>query len=201
MHAGGGHQLDSMQWIPGYGGDRPMFEGVIAGAFFGSKQYYFFALPEALLFLPSVKLRIGAGSGPDAFVAGWKMGGLIGGVVGATIAGALADPAIDDTAYECLSETQLFELARSRRGSFACLNDDIEWIQLDAPSGLARLLGSSRLAGWLTLRDRRLGKRTVEIYDPAMLALACESLPERFGDRVRIKVEYDDQAMRYRPRR
>jgi hypothetical protein len=200
MYAGGGQQLDSMQWVQGHGGERPMFEGVIAGMLFGSRPYYFFGLPEGLLFLPSVKLRVGEGNGQDAFVAGWKMGGLIGGLVGAAIAGTLADPAVDDTAYECLTDTQLFELARRRRGSFACLNDDVEWIQLDAPSGLARLVGSSRLAGWLTLRDRRLGKRTIEIYDPATLALACESLPERFGDRVRINVEYDDRAMRYRPR-
>ena len=62
------------------------------------------------------------------------------------------------------------------------------------------MFADSTLAGWIALRDRTLGKITLEIHEQPALAVAVETLPRRLGERVHLNVEFDQQAMRFVPR-
>ena len=49
----------------------------------------------------------------------------------------------------------------------------------------------STLAGTIIIRDRRLGKLTLEVHDQAALSVAVDALPRRFAERCFVNVELD----------
>ena len=201
MYGGGAMQLQSMEWLQGHTGDRPTFDAKIANTFFGSRDYHVFVMPEGLLFLHSHNKTTQADSGPSkAVVAGALLGGALGACIGAAIASNASVAAQRETGFQLYSEEELYALARQRKKSFVAKADNIEWISIDAPSGLSGMLADSKLAGWISFRESKLGKRTLEIYDQAAMSVAVDALPRRYGMRCSVNVELNRSTMKFGPR-
>ena len=77
---------------------------------------------------------------------------------------------------DCCPEERLIELARKRKKSFVAKLDEIISLTIDAPSSFGRLFADSTLAGWITLRDKCLGKIILEIHDQPAMAIAVEKI-------------------------
>ena len=99
------------------------------------------------------------------------------------------------------SEEELFELARTRKRSFVSKYDDVSSIAITAPSGWDRLFAPSTLAGYITLRDKTLGKVKMEIHDQAAMSVAVDASPRRLAERVWVNVEFDQRNTRFVPKR
>ena len=190
MYNSGEMQLSSMSWLNNNANDRPSFQAIIPGTF-STRKYQVFSMPQGLLFLER-RDKPGAGGEPNNGAV--VMGAVLGGMVGACIAHAITSnsaPAEAETGLECLREEDLFELARTRKKSFVCKNEEIQSISIDAPGSWARMFNDSSLAGWVTVRDRALGKVKMEIRDQAAMSVAVDCLPRRFPNRVFVNVAFD----------
>lgn len=195
-------ELQSTGWLQGCSTDRPSFQALIARGLSSPRPFQVFSLPNGFLFL---ELRNQPGSrgnaASGAVVAGAVLGGAIGAVIGGMIAGSASQDATVESGFERCSEDELFELARSRKRSFVAKHEEIVSVSIDAPGALGKTFGNGKLAGWITLRDRVLGKVKMEVRDQSALALALEILPRRLGDRVRANVELDARTMKFVPKR
>ncbi|HMC11308.1 MAG TPA: hypothetical protein VKH44_08455, partial [Pirellulaceae bacterium] len=98
------------------------------------------------------------------------------------------------------SEDELYQLASQRRKSFVAKNDEILSVTIDAPGTFTRMFGCSKLAGYITLRDHKLGKVKMEIYDQAAMSVAVDSLPRRLKERAFVNVEFDLGSTTFRPK-
>jgi hypothetical protein len=183
--------------------DRPSFNAVIRRTF-SKTPYQVFAMPRGLLFLERRIASSGGGGGnhTNAIVAGAVLGGALGAVIGAAISESCQGSAATerDEHLEAYPEETLIELARTRKKSFVTKYDEIISLAIDAPGSLARMFADSTLAGWITIRDKCLGKITAEIHEQPALAVAAENLPRRLGERVQINVELDQKALRFVPK-
>jgi len=200
MYAAGQLELQSTTWMQRNTSDRPSFRAVVRRTF-SKGQYQVFALPRGLLFLERRSITDSVGNGPSgAVVAGAVLGGAVGAMIGAAIASSASSSSERDENLDICDEETLIELARSRRKSFVAKLDEIISVSIDAPGSLGRMFADSSLAGWITLRDRCLGKVTLEIHEQPAMAVAVETLPRRLGERVQINVEFDQQKLRFVPR-
>jgi hypothetical protein len=191
MYNPGAMQLSSMNWLNNNANDRPSFQAIIPGTF-STRKYQVFSMPQGLLFLER-RDKAGSGGGEPNNQA-IVMGAVLGGMVGACIAHAITSnsaPAEAETGLECLREEDLFELARTRKKSFVAKIDEIQSISIDAPGTWGRMFNDSSLAGWVTIRDRALGKVKMEIRDQASMSVAVDCLPRRFANRVFVNVAFD----------
>jgi len=102
--------------------------------------------------------------------------------------------------FDLCSEEELFQLAKERRRSFVSKTDEILSVSIDAPGSFGRLFANSSLAGWITLRDRKLGKVAMDIHDQAAMSVAVDVLPRRLGERAFVNIELDRQTMKFRPK-
>jgi hypothetical protein len=195
-------QLQSMEWLQGHTGDRPTFDATISNTFFGSRNYHVFVMPQGLLLLHAHNKPGQADSGPSkAVVAGAVLGGALGACIGAAVASNASVAAQRETGFQLYSEEELYALARQRKKSFVAKADNIEWLSIDAPSGLSGMLADGKLAGWITFRESNIGKRTLEIYDQAAMSVAVDALPRRYGMRCSVNVELNRSTMKFGPRR
>jgi hypothetical protein len=198
MYSAGQQQMKSATWLQGHAGDRPSFQATVCRTF-STRPYQVFAMPQGLLFL---ELKNKPGSAKDntgAVVAG----AVLGGAIGASIAGMMTSgPAETGRSenFELCSEEELFQIAKERRRSFVSKTEEILSVSIDAPSGLSRMFADSSLAGWITLRDRKLGKVSMEIHDQASMQIAVDALPRRLKEKVFVNVEFDRQTTKFRPR-
>jgi hypothetical protein len=200
MYTPGQMQMQSAALLQGYAGDRPAFEAIVCRTF-SAKPFQVFALPQGLLFL-ELRNKPGSGGGGNnnnAIVIGAVLGGMIGAGIAAALADANAAPA-DTENFDMCSEDELFALAQKRRRSFVSKADEIMSVTIDAPRGLSRLFANSSLAGYITIRDRKLGKVSMEIHDQAAMSVAVDALPRRFGERVFVNVEFDRHSTKFVPR-
>jgi hypothetical protein len=200
MYNAGQLQLQSANWLNGHTGDRPSFHATVSRTF-SSRTYHVFALPQGLLFLHSKRTGRGNASEEEeqkARMVGMMLGGAIGACIGSAIASA-GSAADDHENFDLCSEEELFELAKRRKNSFVAKNDEILSVSIDAPRGFSRLFADSTLAGWITIRDRRLGKLTLEVHDQAALSVAVDALPRRFADRCFVNVELDRNTAKFVP--
>ena len=201
MYTSGQLELQSTAWLQKSVSDRPSFRAVVRRTF-SKTHYQAFALPRGILFLErrDITESSGGGTNTNAMVAGAVMGGMVGAMIGAAIANSMASTSVREENLDACPEERLIELARARKKSFVAKLDEIVSLTIDAPSSFGRMFADSTLAGWITLRDKCLGKITLEIHDQPGLAIAVENLPRRLGNRVFINVELDQQAMRFVPR-
>jgi hypothetical protein len=200
MYTPGQQQLQSATWLQNYSGDRPSFQANVRRTL-SSRPYQVFVMPQGLLFLElRHKLGCGGNNNNNAVVIGAVMGGMIGACIGAAIAGADAGAGGRIENFESCTEQELFELAAKRRRSFTSRIDEILSVRVDAPGCLSRLLADSTLAGWVTLRDRKLGKVSMHVYDQGALSVAVDALPRRLRERAFINVELDRHTAKFRPR-
>ena len=198
MYRSGQLELESNGWMQSRIGDRPAFQAAVSRGF-SSQNLHVFLLPQGFLFLKKAKTQQNDGdSMRRAVTAGAAVGGLVGAMMGAALASAANNQVEEDENFEMSANDHLMSLARSRKGSFISLNDDIRSVTISAPGAIGRMFGS--VAGWITIRDKRLGKITIEVKDPSSLASIVEAAPKRFGDRANIRVRWDDAKMRYVPR-
>jgi hypothetical protein len=123
---------------------------------------------------------------------------MMGACIGAAIAGSMSGAENNENLDLC-SEEELFEMAKKRKRSFVAKNDDILSVSIDAPRGWSRMFADSSLAGWILIRDRRLGKLTLEVHDQAALSVAVDALPRRFSDRAFVNVELDRHTAKFVP--
>jgi hypothetical protein len=195
-------ELQSNRWLAGNSADRPSFSASVRRGLSGPRPFQVFLLPTGLLFL-ELKHRPGApGTGPSgAVVAGAVLGGAIGACIGAAIASSMSGPAESESGFEYMDEDQLFDLARSRKRSFASKLDEIRSVSVDVPGFFSSMFAERTLVGWVTLRDSVLGKVQMDIHDPSAMALAIEALPRRLGDRVQVNVELDRRTAKFLPKR
>jgi hypothetical protein len=200
MYTSGQMALQSTAWLQKSTSDRPSFKAVLRGAF-SKTRYQTFVLPRGLLFLERRDItESSAGGGSGAVVAGAVLGGAVGAIIGAAVVSSMTTTSVRDENLDICPEETLIELARARKQSFVAKLDEIISLSIDAPSSFGRLFADSTLAGWITLRDKCLGKVTLEIHEQPSLAIAVENLPRRLGERVHINVEFDQQAMRFVPK-
>ncbi len=198
MYRSGQMELESSGWMQSRVGERPAFQALVSRGF-SSRMLHVFLMPQGFLFLQKLKRRQNDGDTMrNAVAAGAAVGGLMGAMMGAALAGASNRPVEEDENFEMSANDHILSLARSRKGSFIALNDDIRSVTFNAPGVIGRMFGS--VAGWITVRDNRLGKITIEVKDPSALASMVEAAPKRFGDRANVNVRWDDAKMRYVPR-
>jgi hypothetical protein len=202
MYTSGQMALQSTAWVQKSTSDRPSFNVVMRRAL-SRTHLQAFALPRGLLFLERRNITQGGDGVPtNAIVAGALLGGALGAVIGAALstnAPASAGSVRDENLDMCSEET-LIELARTRKKSFVAKFDEIISLSIDAPGSFGRMFADSTLAGWLTLRDKCLGKITLEIHEQPAMAVAVENLPRRLGERVHVNVDFDQQALRFVPK-
>jgi len=198
MYNAGQMQLQSANWMNSHTADRPSFHAKVCRMFSVTRTYQVFAMPQGLLFLESKS----QGGGPSddtqqrAVMVGAVLGGMMGACIGAAIAGS-GSPTHNRENFELCSEEELFEMAQKRKRSFVSKNDEIVSVSIDAPRGWSRMFADSSLAGWIVIRDRRLGKLTLEVHDQAALSVAIDALPRRFGDRAFVNVELDRNTAKF----
>src|SRR5262245_13694366 len=197
MYTPGQMQLQSVAMLNSSTGDRPSFQATVCRTF-SARPYQVFMMPQGLLFLERRDKAAMAKDNANAVV----VGAVLGGMLGACIASALTSNSDSqaESGLEHLREEDLFELARTRKRSFVARQDEILSLTIDAPGSFGRLFTNSSLAGWIKLRDRKLGKLTMEVHDQAALSVAVDSLPRRYGDRVVVNVEFDRERTMFRPR-
>jgi hypothetical protein len=198
MYRSGQMELESSGWLQSRIGERPAFQAAVSRGF-SSRTLHVFLMPQGFLFLQKGRRRQNDGDTMrNAVAAGAAVGGLMGAMMGAALAGA-ANPAVEeDENFDMSANDHILSLARSRKGSFISLNDDIRSVTISAPGVIGRMFGS--VAGWVTIRDKRLGKISIEVKDPNALSAIVEVAPKRFGDRANVNLRWDDATMRYVPR-
>ena len=198
MYRSGQMELESNSWLQSRIGERPAFQASVSRGF-SSQTLHVFLLPQGFLFLQKAKTAQSDGDTMRrAVAAGAAVGGLMGAMMGAALASAANRPSEEDENFEMSANDHLMSLARQRKGSFISLNDDVRSVTISAPGAIGRMFGS--VAGWITIRDKRLGKITIEVKDPGSLASIVEAAPKRFGDRANVNVRWDDAKSRYVPR-
>jgi hypothetical protein len=205
----GQFELQSASILATHTGDRPSFQADVSRGWFGSRHFQVFAMPQGLLFLEMHLKDYGnlGGGGPSAagifmMTQFGALGGLAAGLAAARDAERYGSRPEDkwETGLDALTEDELLDLAKSRRKSFVSKIGEISAVSIDAPGGFRRALGDSTLQGTITLRDRTLGKVTMEIRDAAAMSVAVDALPRRLGNRVQVNVKFDQQSMRFVPR-
>jgi hypothetical protein len=203
MYTAGHQELQSNRWLQGHTGDRPSFDAIIARGFSGNRRFQVFAMTRGLLCLDKGKPISGSGSDLDtrAVVIGGVLGGALGAMVGAAVASNTPmGRAPVEPNYDLCSEDELLELARTRRRSFVAFYDDIKSISLNPPGFLARLLGDRSTAGYVKLRERKLGTVEMEIREASEMVVAIDTLPRRLGDRVQVKLQLDPRTRTFIPK-
>ena len=200
MYASGQQQLQSASWLQQFSADRPSFHAIVCRTLLPNVPYQVFVMPQGLLFVESRHKPGGGNGNNNAVVVGAVLGGMIGACIGAAIAANSQSDSGQTENLDTLSEDQLFQLAATRKRSFVSRMDEILSISVDVPGSWGRLFANSTLAGWISVRDRKLGKVAMEIHDQADLSVACDALPRRFGDRVFINCELDRNTARFIPR-
>lgn len=199
MYQSGQQQMKSASWLQGHSGDRPSFQATVCRTF-STRPYQVFAMPQGLLFL---EIRNKPGAAKEANTGAIVLGGVLGGALGAGIAAAMTSGPGDSGRtenFDMCSEEELFEIARQRRKSFVSKLDEIISATIDAPSGLSRMFADASLAGYITLRDRKQGKISMEVHDQASLSVAVDALPRRLAQRCIVNVELDRQTAKFRPK-
>ena len=204
----GQYELRSSSIMANHTGDRPSFQADVSRGWFGSGHFQVFAMPQGLLFL-QMQLKDYGNLGSNANYAGMAMamsfgaiGGLAAGMAAARDAERYGERPEDkwETGLDALSEDELLDMAKSRRKSFVAKNAEISAVSIDAPGAFSRALGDSSLQGTITLRDRTLGKVSLEIRDAAAMSVAVDALRRHLGDRVQVNVQFDQQSMRFLPK-
>ncbi len=198
MYAPGQQQLQSATWLQQFSADRPSFHALVCHTLLPNRPYHVFAMPQGLLFI-ATRHRPGMPGNPNnnAIVMGAVLGGAVGACIGAAIANANSYSESQTENLDMYSEEQLFQLAAQRKRSFVARNDEIQSVSIDVPGTWNRLFASSTLAGWISIRDRKLGKVAMEIHDQADLSVAVDALPRRFGDRVFVNCQLDRDSARF----
>jgi hypothetical protein len=199
MYRSGQLELQSNSFMQSRIGDRPWFEANVSRGF-SSQTLYVFFMPQGVLFLDK-KRQAGADrdAARNAMVAGAAVGGLVGALVGSAIGTALSRQTEEREDFDMVTNDQLLIYARSRKNSFVSMLDDVQTISIDAPGTLGRIFGGGA-AGWITVRDKRVGKITVEVKKATWLQEATEVIGRRYGERAKINVRWDDAKGRYVPR-
>jgi hypothetical protein len=198
MYASGQQQLQSATWLQQFSSDRPSFHALVCHTLLPNRPYLVFVMPQGLLFIET-KYRPGmpGNRNNNAIVMGAVLGGAIGACIGAAIANANSYSESQAENLDMYSEEQLYELAAQRKRSFVARMDEIQSVSIDVPGTWGRLFANSSLAGWITLRDRKLGKIAMENHDQADLSVAVDALPRRFGDRVFVNCALDRNSARF----
>jgi hypothetical protein len=174
--------------------DRPMFDAKVS-RLFGSRSYHVFCFSEAMLFLNAVEPQAASnGAGGGAVVAGALVGGLVGAMVGAAIASSTDSPGVRKDNSNLLSDDQLLDVARQRGRSLVADYPDIVGARIDGPGAMDKLFGSSKLVGYVNLRDRTLGRLTLEINSKQDMMTAIQALKKRLGDRLQVNLEWNEAA-------
>jgi hypothetical protein len=200
MYTQGQQQLQSATWLQSFSADRPSFQAMVRRTF-SNRPYQVFVMPQGLLFLElRGKLGSGGNNNSNAIVVGAVLGGAIGACIGAAIASNSAGDSGRIENFERCTEEELFELAAARKRSFTSRLDEILSVTIDAPGSWSRLFADSTLAGWITLRDRKLGKVTMDIHDQSAFSVAVDVLPRRLRERAFVNVELDRQTAKFMPR-
>ncbi len=199
MYRQGEMELQSSGWLQSRIGDRPAFQAVVSRGF-ASQNYHVFLLPQGFLFLqPTKPSRESGDAARQAMVAGAVMGGLVGAAIGAAVGSAMTKKAEDDENFDLCANEQLFSLAKSRKGSFVSVQEEIRSVLVNAPGTLSRLFGGS-VAGWIIVKDSRQGKITIEVKDQNSLSAAVDAIPRRFKERASVNVRWDDAKLRFVPK-
>jgi len=200
MYSPGQQQLQSATWLQNYSGDRPSFQAIVRRTL-STRPYQVFVMPQGLLFLElRHKLGCGGNNNQNAIVVGAMLGGAIGACIGAAVAGSDVGAPSRIENFESCTEEELFALAAKRRRSFTSRIDEILSVRVDSPGAWSRLFADSTLAGWVTLRDRKLGKVSMNVYDQGALSVAVDALPRRLRERAFINVELDRHTAKFKPR-
>jgi len=198
MYNPGQLNLQSARWLSAHTGDRPSFHAKVCRTF-STRSFQVFAMPQGLLFLEAKGATAG-GASDDSQQRALLIGSVLGGMLGAAIAQAVVNSNASvqtQENFDTYNEEDLFALAKKRKRSFVCKNDEVLSISIDAPRGLSRMFVDSTLAGYIRVRDRRLGRLTLEVHDQAGLSVAVDALPRRFGDRCFVNVELDRNTARF----
>jgi len=196
MYNSGQMEMQSDRWMRGNTGDRPSFNVLLSRGFGRERRFQVFAMTKGLLGLDK-GLPKGACEGPNGAVVA---GAVMGGVVGAMLAHAVTSNSSSgsnyggEERYDLCSEEELLELAASRKKSFVAFYDDIQSISLDAPGMWCQMFGDRRTMGWITLREKSLGKIAMEVRDASEMSVAIDMLPRRLGSRVQINLQLDPRT-------
>ena len=192
-------EMQSASILAQHTGDRPSFQADIKRGLFRSAHYQVFAMPQGLLCVEMRRKDYGNMGAPAEML--WN-----GGLAGAMEAyahekryGARPEDRWE-AGFDSYDEDELLDLAKQRKKSFVCKQAEILGIVIDAPGFLGRTLGDNSVAGWVTVRDGKLGKISMVVKGEAALMVAIEALPRRFGECVRVNCVFDQREKRFVPR-
>jgi hypothetical protein len=199
MYHSGQMQLETNGWMQSRIGERPAFEAAVSRGF-SSQSYHVFLMPQGILFLDKARPKQENGDMTrNAALAGAMVGGLVGAAMGVAMASAMKGPAVvEEEDFNLCENEHLLMLARGRKKSFISLLDDARMVAVDAPGALGRVFGS--VAGWITVRDSRLGKIVIDVKEQTSLSAAAKTIPGRYGDRASVNVRWDDNKQRFVPK-
>ena len=189
--------LQSSAWLQNHSADRPTFQAKVSRGM-SSCEYVVFAMQHGLLFLEQKDHVFSSrNQGVNgAVVAGAIMGGAAGALIAGMLTSGNNDGARKESGLETQTDEELFALARSRKKSFVAEREEIESVSIDPPTFFGGLF-KSRLAGTITIRDRKLGKIRLEIFDHASMSAAIDAFPRHYGNRTAINVHWDQAKSAY----
>lgn len=199
MQNGFNVELQSSRWMQGHTSDRPSFNVLISRGL-GERRFQVFAMSKGLLVLDKGPAKSGGG-GDDAanraVMVGAMMGGALGAVIGAAVASNMTASGGAEERYDLCSEDELLDLAAQRKKSFVVFYEQIDSVSLDLPGFWGRTFGDGRTVGWITLREKTLGKVAMEIRDASEMSVAIDSLPRRLGPRVQVNLQLDPRTHQF----
>lgn len=199
MYQAGQVELRCTSILNAYTGDRATFEATIRRGLGGPRQYQIFAMQSGLLFLDRRDQKETAeyDSKQRTALALAMFGGAIGGAIGGMLVKPKVNPAKRESGLELKADEELLELARSRKKSFVVQHEEVLSISIDPPSGWDKLFGHRTLAGWITIDTMSQGKLVLEFREAAIMAVAAESLPRRYGTKVAVNAELDERRKQF----
>ncbi|HJZ57568.1 MAG TPA: hypothetical protein VKE74_21545 [Gemmataceae bacterium] len=166
----------------------PFFMGIETRTWTPNRVYRVFVLPDELVF-------VWAGGGNDVTIALAAGGGLIGGL----IAAAVNPTKKNTTRKKELDTTTLEELRDDHKHNFALRFEEIEEASVTAPSFWFRINNAAvPQVGVLRLRDPGRGRTTLALGTNEDVKRALDLLPERFGERLQVGLEWDARDRKYR---
>jgi hypothetical protein len=173
--------------------------------FFGKssgRDYQVFAFDVGLLYLDLGRLQAKEDATEQGQALSW-VGAFCGGQHGAQL-GSLMEQALGassdyrrTTEFNAYSDDELIDLAQQRRQSFVVRYEDIKRAAIEGPDFIEWLFNGKNLQGFLTLKEKTVGKVRLKILDVESMTDAISTCSKRFGDRLSVNAEYDRRQRKY----
>ena len=173
---------------------QPPYFNASRMAFWNNNRHVYrvYVLPNEMLFL-----KLGSGFRDPGSAA--AMGGAVGGGIAGLMAGRkLKQIEEKRQQLDAAPPEELRRIAREDKGSFSATADELSDLRLDAPSGFwGLMLSGATQTGLLCFTHAKHGKYTLELVAMEDMKKAFDALPQHFGNRIAVNVQWDDRKQKF----